>query len=406
METLASNRIQATGFFNPTCLFSTMTLKNSNEARIQDAIHRLTRVIEVSCALSSIDIDVLLKRVVDAAVELTNAEMGGLLVLDENTEQFEYFKVSGWPYEPKGFPSGKGILGIPYREGDILLERNIHEHAKAVGVPEGHPDIKAFLAVPLKIRTKLLGSLFVGNEDSDKIFSEEDKHLLVAFATQVAVVIENARLYNRSEKLAILEERNRIARSLHETVVQYLFTIGLETERCLGRSEECDQHLTKIRRLSERASDELRSAIFTLSTISHTNPKGLSAILVDLIKEFEQNSGIKTTLLTPDTLPNVPATVNDAVYRIVREALFNIQKHAQAMAAVVTLSADKDELTVVIQDNGRGLDAENVDGLHFGLLTMREVTAHARGELSITNNEDDIGTIVRAVFPLKEENGL
>jgi signal transduction histidine kinase len=350
------------------------------------------------------DIEELLQGVVDAAAELTNADMGGMLVLEEESkERFEYFKVTGWPYEPDGFPTGQGLLGIPYREGNVLMESDITRHHDALGIPNGHPDVRAFLAVPLRVRKKLLGSLFVGNKSGGRNFSEDDKHLLIAFAAQAAVVIENIRLYNHSEKLAILEERNRIAQSLHETVVQYLFTIGLETERCKGTSEECEASLTTIRRLSERASDELRSAIFALSTIQQTNPRGLPAIINDLVCEFEQNSGIKTTFLTPDALPSIPPAVNDTVYRIIRESLSNIQKHAYATAVVVSLSADDDTLVVVVQDDGRGINTETVEGLHFGLLTMREITAHARGVLTIAENEDDAGTVVKAVFPLSLE---
>lgn len=367
------------------------------------SIRKLTRLLEVSCSLNSIDLDLLLQQVVDAAVELTRAEMGGMLVLHDGQEGFEYFKVSGWPKEPDGFPTGAGVLSIPYLSGKALLEDDIRRHPNAVGTPPGHPNVQAFLAVPLCVHDKPLGSLFVGNGPGGNVFSEEDRYLLKAFATQAAVVIENTRLYERSEKLAILEERNRIAHSLHETVVQYLFTIGLEAERGMNQTQASEEQLSTIRKLALRASDELRSAIFALTSISIANQEGLPTILRELANEFERSTGIQVSLLIPDHLGKVPSQVHNAVYRIVREALSNVQKHADANAVAITISRTTGKLTLVIQDNGQGVDFTQTGGLHFGLLTMKEVAENASGCVEIFNNEDDVGTIVRAIFPLSEE---
>jgi len=374
----------------------------SNNEGFVSKIHQLTRMIEVSCLLTSeIDLSALLQRVVDAAVELTNAEMGGMLVLDEKHEKFEHFKVSGWPLEPKGFPSGKGILGIPYKTGEALMERDISKHPKAIGTPAGHPDVASFIAVPLKVRERSLGSLFVGNKPGDKVFSEDDKFLLSAFASQAAVVIENTRLYNRSEELAVYDERRRIAQSLHETVVQYLFTIGLEAEHCRLNPEDCKKQLETIRRLAERASEELRSAILALSSNITTKHKALPSILADLVEEFESKTATQISLLTPDKLPEIQPPIVEAIYRIAREALSNIQKHAHATAVVITLTVNHDSISLAIQDNGRGIDTSKSDGLHFGLVTMQQVAKNAKGEVFIIGNEDDVGTVVRAEFPFE-----
>lgn len=372
----------------------------ADDDRFEHKIHQLTRMIEVSCLLTSkLDLSALLQRVVDAAVELTNAEMGGMLVLDEKHEKFEYFKVSGWPLEPKGFPTGKGILGIPYETGVAIMEEDVRKHPKAIGTPAGHPDIASFIAVPLIVRDRALGSLFVGNKPGDKVFSDDDKFLLSAFASQAAVVIENTRLYKRSEEMVVYEERRRIAQSLHETVVQYLFTIGLEAEHCRLKPEDCERQLETIRRLAERASEELRSAIFALSSSVTTQYKALPAILGDLVEAFENKTATQISLLLPDELPEIQPMVVEAIYRITREALSNIQKHAHATAVVITLTINHDSLALAIQDNGRGIDTSESDGLHFGLLTMQQVAKNAQGEIYILKNEDDVGTVVRAEFP-------
>ncbi len=364
-------------------------------------LKRLASVVETSCALAeNVDLDSLLQRIVDSAAELTGAELGGLLVLNQENTGYEYFKVTGCSDEPSGFPTGNGILSMPYKEGISLKLDNVRKHPRAVGTPPGHPEVEAFIGVPLRIRDKVLGSLFVGKGPGRGIFLEGDENLLMAFAAQASLTIENTRLYERAEELARLQERKRIAQSLHETVVQYLFSIELEASRHLGQREPCWRKLLTIQHLAERASDELRGAIFALSSTLSVSEKGLLVILKELTQKFEETSEVQASLLLPPDLPEIPPAVNEAIYRIVSEALSNVRKHSQASAVVVTLSYDKSFISIAIQDNGCGLDLRKETGLHFGLLTMKQVANNAGGEITITNNEDDTGTVIRAIFPL------
>ncbi len=370
-------------------------------------LKRLASVVETSCALAEdADLSSLLQRIVDSAAELTGAELGGLLVLNQENTGYEFFKVTGCSDKPEGFPTGNGILSIPYKEGIPLRLDDIRKHPRAVGTPPGHPEVQAFLGVPLHIRDKVLGSLFVGKRPGREAFSKEDENSLMAFAAQAALTIENTRLYERAKELARLQERKRLAQSLHETVVQYLFSIELEASRRLGPTEPCWRKLLTIQRLAERAGDELRSAIFALSSTLSANEKGLSAILKDLVQGFEETSGVQASMLLPPDLPETPPVINEAIYRIVSEALSNVRKHSQASAVVVTLSHDKSSVSIAIQDNGHGLDLRKKAGPHFGLLTMKEVANNAGGEITIANNKDDTGTVVRATFPLSKEKGV
>ncbi len=374
--------------------------KHRCEDHTGEKLNRLARIVEVSFALSSnVDLGSLLQRIVDSATELTRAEFGGLLVLREDGAEYEYFKVSG-PYNPHGFPTGSGILSIPYKEGVPLVLEDIRTHPKAVGTPPGHPPVKAFIGVPLSFRDKALGSLFVGNGPTRGGFSQEDKDLLMAFAAQAAVAIENARLYQRSKQLARLEERKRIAQSLHETVAQYLFTIGLEAEKCLEQHGPCQETIALIQRLADKANEEIRSAVFTLSMDSSFTKESLATILSELVEDFENISGVKASLILPQSLPRIPFEVKEAVYRIVREALTNVQKHAHATMAAVTVSCEDDHLLVAVQDDGKGFRLKEDGSIHFGLLTMEQLASNAGGEITISNNED-VGTVVRVSFPVE-----
>jgi len=385
----------------------TLVKKERNCAEYtSEKLNRLTRIVEVSFALSSdIALEPLLQKIVDSATELTRAEFGGLLVLSNSSDKYEYFKVSG-AFKPHGFPAGTGILSLPYKEGTPLMLDDIRTHPNAVGTPPGHPPVKAFIGVPLRFRNKSLGSLFVGNGPGQDKFSREDQTLLTAFASQAAIAIENTRLYKRSQQLARLKERKRIAQSLHETVAQYLFTIGLEAEKCLAQAGPCRATLALIQRLADRANEELRGAVFTLSRDTSITKESLSTLLSELIQEFENTSGVKALLIFPKVRPQVPFPVKEAVYRIVREALTNVQKHAMASAVAVTVSHEGGMLSVAIQDNGKGFQTSESSGIHFGLLTMEQLASNANGKLIIVNNDDDIGTVVRVTFPLRENKEI
>ncbi len=343
----------------------------------------------------------------DAATELVAAEMGGLLVLNGDGEGFEFFKVSGWPYEPHGFPSGAGILGLAYRQRKPVRLDEVHCHPQAIGFPAYHPEISAFLSVPLLGKRHALGALFVSNAPGGRTFSADNEELLLAFAAQATIAIENARLYTHAEELARLCERQRIAQALHDTLAQILFTIGLEAEWCvdhLAADGQLRQKLQTIRRLAARCSSELRCAIFALRSRYLTSNDSLIELLREQVAEFEAQSGIPATLIVPPQQPTLPPMVGEAVYRIVCESLSNVGKHARASAVVVSLNSDGDSVTATIQDNGVGLPEPLALGLddsdlHFGVATMRQLTEQAQGNFFIANN-DDQGVMVKARFPL------
>jgi len=371
---------------------------------------QLSRLIDVSKSMAAqLDLEPLLQQIVDSASLLLKADMGGLLVLNEGSSSFQFFKVSGWPYEQSGVPTGESILSLPIRQQKTLRLDDVRSHPQSVGFPVGHPLVGPFLSAPLLSKETSLGVLFVGNAPGDKRFGAEDEELLVAFAAQATVAIENARLYAKADELARLRERQRIAQALHDTVVQMLFSIGLEADWCLNHApaeEGLQQRLQTIRRLSARSSDELRSAIFALRSPYLANGGGLLQLIQAQVSEFEAQSGIAATLIAMPCFPTLPPLVSEAVYRIVVESLSNVRKHARATGVMVSLGCDSDSVTVTIQDNGVGLieppGLESDDNsLHFGVATMRQVTAQAEGAFFIANN-DDQGVMIKAHFPIPE----
>jgi signal transduction histidine kinase len=186
-----------------------------------------------------------------------------------------------------------------------------------------------------------------------------------------------------------------------------LFVIGMEAEALLNHLPEGAKDREKafrIRRIASRATAELRSAIAALASGPVTGKMPLPTLLQELVDEFEKLANIEITLLLPSEWPELAPRVTQAIYRIVREALANIQKHAQATAAIVSITVRPDRLLVSIQDNGVGFPA-NMDGftsndLHFGMRTMHQLADHTGGYLEAINHEDG-GALVRFSLPFK-----
>jgi signal transduction histidine kinase len=343
----------------------------------------------------------------DTAIQLMRAEMGVLLALDEDGETIQSFKVSGLFQEPHCIAAEADILHLPYRQGAVVRLADIHDDPQAMRFSPGCPQIGAVLAVPLMNKGHAMGTLFVGNRPHGPSFDADDERLLLAFASQAAIAIENSRLCAQSKELTILRERQRLAGVLHNTVAQHLFAIGLEARSCIENSspdEQVERRLQTIRRLAAHGSRHLRSAIFALHKPYLAEGDDLPDLLEAQVMEFQTRTHIAASFIVSPQFPTLLLQISDAIYRIVCESLANVNKHAYCQAVIVTLHCDDDSVTITVQDDGVGLSEEPVlspdhNGLHFGVATMRQLTEDLQGDFLIRNT-DDQGVLVRARFRL------
>lgn len=372
----------------------------------QDYALRLMQI--ASSIAAQLDLDPLLQEIVDAAAELIGAEFGGILVLDqEDPVRYQLLRVHGW-HSPNTLPQpqGRGILSLPHKQGRPLRLATVEQHPASVGVPAGHPAIGPFLGVPLRFRDRVLGSLFLGQPPGHPSFTSNDEVLLTGLANLAAVAIENAHLHLQTEQFARMQERERLAHDLHDTVAQLFYSIGVEAENGLDACREegpPGAHLEAIHHLATQGSVEVRRAIFALTR--SVREEGLCYVLRTLVEEFEANTGIETCLVLPPGLTLPHARAYDVVMRVVQEALSNVRKHAQATMVLVSLSASNDTLTVAVQDNGIGIAEANLlrtsgaDGHHAGILTLRTAVERLGGKLSLVNGEEE-GLVLKAQLPL------
>lgn len=269
------------------------------------------------------------------------------------------------------------------------------------------PGAKSVLGLPFTIKDRIVGLAFVWTTNDNHTFSPEDLDLAQGIANVAALAIDNARLYGEAGRLARIKERQRIALELHDNVAQLSFSIGLHADQALKDStlsETSRSHLSTIEHLATRSGFELRSAIFSLEHLETGDESELVGLLRELVNDFQGTSGIRATLILPDKMPAVSSTICTLIYRVVRESLYNVQKHARASAALVSLHCDDHSITVSIQDDGVGLPNQLIceqieDSLHFGLAAIRHMVQETEGEFTITNN-DDGGALVKVRLPL------
>ena len=196
---------------------------------------KLRRVLEATLLIEAdLDLPILLRHIVDEACSMTNARYGALGVLnDDRTALIEFVTVGLDPDEEAGIgprPTGLGVLGLLISDPKPLRIARLGAHPESHGFPTGHPRMTSFLGVPIKVRGAVYGNLYLTDKIGWSEFTADDEALIGALAVAAGIAIENARLHKRVTEVAVFEERDRLARDLHDTVIQRLFAIGLSLQ--------------------------------------------------------------------------------------------------------------------------------------------------------------------------------
>ncbi|MCB0174630.1 MAG: PAS domain S-box protein [Anaerolineae bacterium] len=250
----------------------------------------------------------------------------------------------------------------------------------------------AVLAVPLVLKDDVYGSLVLYYIEP-RNFPKESIDLAVTFADQAALGIENARLRTQVEQAAIVAERNRLARDLHDSVTQTLFSASLIAEVLPKlwhrRHTEGERRLEELRQLTRGALAEMRTLLLELRP-SRLIDVGLNELLRQLTEAVTGRARIPIDLQLEGECSLLPE-VQIALYRTAQEALNNVAKHSQATRAQVKLICQSDYVKLTIGDDGRGFNRANVRANSLGLTIMHERAEAINGELEI-NSELDYGT--------------
>jgi signal transduction histidine kinase len=263
--------------------------------------------------------------------------------------------------------------------------------------------IRGWMAVPLKLKERVIGMLSLAHSQPN-FYTPRYAELALAIANQAAIAIENARLYEQAQELAAVEERQRLARELHDSVSQALYgiSLGVHTAKLqLDRNpKELVESLEYVLELAEAALMEMRALIFELRPES-LETEGLVTALTKQAAALQARQHIRVnTELCAE--PELPLKVKQDLYRVAQEALHNTVKHAHASKVRVRLHQTSEAVTLEVCDDGRGFDAAASFPGHLGLHSMRERVRGLGGELQIESTPGQ-GTCIRVGVPARDE---
>ncbi len=356
------------------------------------------------------DVGRVLDLVVASARELLGADAAMLSLLDEGRARLVVRAASGLRGEELmgvELSPGQGVAGHivltgqPLVINDYLTDARITHELDGIVRQEG---LQTHVAAPISTRGRAIGALAVAFRRARPV-SDDEVHLLSRMANQAAIAIENARLYEQVQSLAILEERDRLGREMHDSLGQSLGFLNLKAKLVedlimAGRTREAEEELVQMRLTIREAYDEVRHAILGLRASGAR--EDLEAALRVQIARFRDQAKLPVAYDVRGPVPSVPALAAVQVTRIIQEALTNVRKHAQASAVTVSLVVDDGRLTVRVRDDGCGFDVTAVQaaaGARFGLETMRERAESIGGSLEVTSGPGQ-GTTVALTVPV------
>ncbi len=347
-----------------------------------------------------------LQRIVDTGRELVGARYAALGVPD-GRDGFSHFVVAGMTeaeIEAIGpLPRQHGMLGAILHDRRSYRVTDIRRDPRFEGWPKAHPTMRAFLGVPIWWQGEAVGAFYLTEKDGGVPFDDHDQQLLELLAPHAAVAIRNAELISRAQELTAVEERNRLARELHDSVSQRLFSMSFTAEAAADLLErDPPRAAATVRELGEQtraALAELRELIFELCP-PDVAAEGLAPALtkhVDLVCRAYR-ADVEVTACEVDGLGTERAA---ELFRIAQEALSNAVRHAAAACIRIAVREEAGNVVLEVTDDGRGFDpdATEVRARHLGLTSMEERSRALGGALTIDSAPGE-GTTVRAVVPV------
>ena len=397
------------------------------ERKTAEAYRNLLALNRIATAVSrSLDLDTVLTSAMEKTLEIMNRNTGGILLWNEERQAFCYrvhHSLSSDFVQSVCFHAGEGIVGKVAQSGEPILVDDVSGDPR-VAYPglvtaEG---IRAFAAVPLRVKDKVLGVLTVASHDARK-FSTEDIQLLDSIASQIAIAIENAKLHqevqrkdeSRGELLNEIfsiqeEERRRIARELHDETSQSLASLAASIEAIAGMlssgSDEVRTRLRKVEKIAINALDEIHRIIYELRP-TLLDDLGLVAAARWLADNNLGTAGVNVNFRTIGRVRRLPPRLETTLFRVIQEAVNNIARHSHAKNADVRLHFKKGAIAIRISDDGKGFDVEEAISSRerprgLGLLGMKERVEMMNGTLIIRSRRGQ-GTETNIEIPVNSE---
>jgi signal transduction histidine kinase len=342
----------------------------------------------------------------DRVLEVMNCQIGGIHLLDEGQEEVNLAIWRNIPAEVvaeiETMPIGSGVAGRILIEGKPLVVQAMANDPNAQPAAKRILGRQGYVGAPMRAKGQVVGVLSIIGVEGQQ-FSAEEVALLASIADQIGVAVENARLFQQAERVAVIEERQRLARELHDSVTQSLYSATLLTETARRSAAAHDlartqSYLEELGDITQQALKEMRLLVYELRP-PMLEQEGLVGALQGRIDAVEGRAGIQARLFVEGEIAPEPL-VEEALYRISQEALNNALKHAAAASVYIRIRAYDDRIEMRVVDDGQGFDVQAArERGGMGLTTMRERADQIGGALNVRSAPGK-GTTVRVVVPL------
>ncbi len=387
---------------------------------LEQRIAALEALQEVTRSFSSkLELKRVLELILSSAIDVMQASAGSLLLHDPATKELVFQVVQGGggkALRNKRIRSDEGIAGWVFTRRRPVIVHDARSDPRFLNRIDAASKFHTadMVAAPMIYKAKPIGVIEILNKQSGEQFNDDDEDLLMAFAAQSAIVIENARLYQQviteRDRLLAAEEqiRRELARELHDGPSQILAAIIMSLkflkEVMRRQPERVPEELAELEQLSTRALLQVRNMLFDLRPVLLETHGLYAALQVYGERQFVAD-GLKIHLDIDALKTRLAPKTEAAVFAIIQEAIGNARKHADANHIWVSAKASSNALTISVRDDGRGFDLGQVEASYaqrgnLGLLTMKERTEICAGKLTI-DSQPGKGTTVTLTLPIK-----
>lgn len=366
---------------------------------------------EIAKALNqSTDLDEALHTALAQVVNLFELQTGWIWLLHEETEQPYLAAAQNLPPalvdNPRRMSGGCHCLDT-FRAGDLEGAANVNviTCSRLYGLVDGTDGLRYHASIPLYAHGKRLGVMNVASGNWREL-SPEDLRLLYTVGDLMGMAVERIRLYSRSMQIGVIEERNRLAREIHDTLAQGLSAVALHLESAdalleAGMDpERVQQAVQQALKMTRANLEEARRSVLDLRA-APLEGRPLTEALAELARERSEQSGLEVQFMEEGGSRPLPVRIETGLYRIVQEALNNVMQHAQAEHAEVKLVSTPNEVRLVVADDGRGFDPETAPQGRFGLVGLSERARLLGGSLRLETSPGE-GTRVEVILPVEK----
>src|SRR5438477_10280188 len=323
---------------------------------------------------SELSLPDVLQRISELAAELTGAKYAALGVLGPEGEILEFVTV-GVSAEQRQhigeLPVGRGVLGLLITEARTIRIPDISADPASVGFPPNHPPMHSFLGAPVKAGGRVFGNIYLTEKQGAPEFTEDDERSVEVLAAQAGVAIENATARRELERLALMEDRERIAKELHDGAIQSLFAVGmgLQATATLSKDGDIERRVEDAVEEIDRVIRDLRNYIFGLRP-GLLADRQLDQALRQLAEDFQARTGVVAATDIDVTVAAELGSRASDVLQLAREGLSNVGRHAQAATCRLSLFRRDDRAILEVDDDGRGFDPSAARGTGQGLRNL------------------------------------